>query len=47
MQRAGTSREHRKGFYFCIDEFQNFSTDTFAQILAEARKYRLIHDHRT
>jgi len=26
-------------FYLFIDEFQNFSTDAFASILAEARKY--------
>ncbi|MDV7400467.1 TraM recognition domain-containing protein, partial [Arthrospira platensis SPKY1] len=28
---------------FClyVDEFQNFSTDSFASILSEARKYRL------
>jgi hypothetical protein len=31
----------RRDFYLFIDEFQNFSTDAFASILAEARKYRL------
>ncbi|HEX2792484.1 MAG TPA: type IV secretion system DNA-binding domain-containing protein [Candidatus Paceibacterota bacterium] len=28
-------------FYFYVDEFQNFANDTFAEILSEARKYRL------
>ncbi|NBX86509.1 MAG: DUF87 domain-containing protein [Proteobacteria bacterium] len=41
MQRADMDEAKRKDFYFYIDEFQNFSTDTFANILAEARKYRL------
>jgi hypothetical protein len=31
----------RRDFYLFIDEFQNFGTDAFASILAEARKYRL------
>jgi len=41
MQRADTREEARSDFYFYIDEFQNFATDTFAEILSEARKYRL------
>lgn len=41
MQRADMREEDRKDFYFYIDEFQNFATDTFAEILSEARKYRL------
>ena len=28
-------------FFLHLDEFHNFSTDSFASILAEARKYRL------
>lgn len=28
-------------FYFYVDEFQNFANDTFAEILSEARKYKL------
>jgi len=39
--RADTPEEQRKDFYLYVDEFQNFTTDTFATILAEARKYRL------
>lgn len=41
MQRADTREEDRADFYFYIDEFQNFATDTFAEILSEARKYHL------
>jgi energy-coupling factor transporter ATP-binding protein EcfA2 len=40
MARANRPEEERKDFYLFIDEFQNFSTDAFASILAEARKYR-------
>jgi hypothetical protein len=28
-------------FYFFVDEFQNFANETFAEILSEARKYKL------
>jgi hypothetical protein len=41
MGRASRPEEERPDFYLFIDEFQNFSTDAFASILAEARKYRL------
>jgi type IV secretory pathway TraG/TraD family ATPase VirD4 len=41
MARANRPEETRRDFYLFIDEFQNFSTDAFASILAEARKYRL------
>jgi hypothetical protein len=41
MQRADMKEEDREDFYFYIDEFQNFATDTFTEILSEARKYRL------
>ncbi len=41
MARADMREEDRKDFYFYVDEFQNFATDTFAEILSEARKYRL------
>ena len=34
-------QEKRKDFYLYIDEFQNFTTNSVATILAEARKYRL------
>ena len=41
MQRANMPEEERLPFYFYVDEFQNFATDTFANILSEARKYKL------
>lgn len=41
MARTNQPEESRRDFYLFIDEFQNFSTDAFAAILAEARKYRL------
>lgn len=41
MARANQPEESRRDFHLFIDEFQNFSTDAFAAILAEARKYRL------
>jgi hypothetical protein len=41
MRRAGQPEAERRDFYLFIDEFQNFTTDSFAAILAEARKYRL------
>src|SRR5439155_20296019 len=41
MARANRPEAERRDFYLFIDEFQNFSTDAFASILAEARKYRL------
>ena len=39
--RAGMPEEERKDFYLYVDEFQNITTKTIPQILAEARKYRL------
>jgi hypothetical protein len=41
MARANRSEADRRDFYLIIDEFHNFSTEAFASILAEARKYRL------
>ena len=41
MARSNRPEETRRDFHLFIDEFQNFSTDAFASILAEARKYRL------
>lgn len=41
MARANRPESERSDFQLFIDEFQNFSTDSFASILAEARKYRL------
>ncbi|MDP3963257.1 MAG: type IV secretion system DNA-binding domain-containing protein [bacterium] len=41
MGRTTTPQEGRSDFYLYIDEFQNFTTDSIATILSEARKYRL------
>lgn len=41
MRRARVSEEQRTDFYLYIDEFQNFTTDSIATILSEARKYKL------
>jgi Type IV secretion-system coupling protein DNA-binding domain len=44
MSRAELSKEgidNLPDFYFYVDEFQNFANDTFAEILSEARKYKL------
>ncbi|HNQ44982.1 MAG TPA: type IV secretion system DNA-binding domain-containing protein [bacterium] len=41
MSRVDTPEEERRDFYLYVDEFQNFATDSFANILSEARKYHL------
>jgi hypothetical protein len=41
MSRADTPEDERRDFQLVIDEFHNFTTQSFATILAEARKYRL------
>lgn len=41
MGRANIPESERKDFTVFVDEFQNFSTETFSDILSEARKYRL------
>jgi CxxC-x17-CxxC domain-containing protein len=41
MGRVDIEEETRKDFYLYVDEFQNFATESFANILSEARKYRL------
>jgi hypothetical protein len=41
MKRARVPEEQRTDFYLYIDEFQNFTTDSIATILSEARKYKL------
>ncbi len=41
LNRVHISQDKREDFFLYIDEFQNFATMTFAQILSEARKYRL------
>ncbi len=41
MERVDTPEVDRKDFFLYVDEFQNFATESFANILSEARKYRL------
>lgn len=41
MRRVDIPEEQRKDFFVYADEFQKFATDSFANILSEARKYRL------
>jgi hypothetical protein len=41
MERSDMPETSRRDFYLYIDEFPNFSTESFAGILSEARKYRL------
>ena len=41
LSRVDQESSSRKDFYFYIDEFQNFTTDSIAVILSEARKYKL------
>ena len=41
MSRADIPEDQRSDFYFYVDEFQNFATDTFYEIMSEARKYHL------
>jgi len=41
MSRSDTPEKERRDFHLFIDEFHNFTTDSFAAILAEARKYHL------
>jgi len=41
MSRVDTPEEKRRDFYLYVDEFQNFATEAFINILSEARKYHL------
>lgn len=41
MSRVNMPEQDRKDFFLYIDEFQNFATESFVNILSEARKYRL------
>ncbi|MFA5871329.1 MAG: type IV secretion system DNA-binding domain-containing protein [Parcubacteria group bacterium] len=41
MARVDVPEDQRRDFYLYVDEFQNFATDSFANILSEARKYHL------
>ena len=41
MERVDILEKDRNDFFLYVDEFQNFATESFANILSEARKYRL------
>jgi len=41
MSRVDIPEEKRNDFFLYVDEFQNFATESFVNILSEARKYRL------
>jgi hypothetical protein len=41
LKRANLAPSERNPFYLYVDEFQNFTTDTFISLLSESRKYGL------
>ncbi len=41
LRRARQQQSSRRPFYLYVDEFQNFATMSFVQMLSEARKYKL------
>ncbi|MFA4873068.1 MAG: type IV secretion system DNA-binding domain-containing protein [Patescibacteria group bacterium] len=41
MSRVDIPEKERNDFFLYVDEFQNFATTSFSDILSEARKYRL------
>lgn len=41
MSRVDIPEDKRQDFFLYVDEFQNFATESFTNILSEARKYRL------
>lgn len=41
MSRADMPAGNRKDFFLYVDEFQNFATESFTEILSESRKYNL------
>jgi hypothetical protein len=41
LRRARLRQQERRAFHLYVDEFQNFATPSFVQMLSESRKYRL------
>lgn len=41
LRRARMPQHERRPFYLYVDEFQNFATASFVQMLSESRKYKL------
>lgn len=42
LRRARIEQDERRPFYVYVDEFQNFATQSFVQLLSESRKYKLM-----
>lgn len=42
LRRARIQQDNRTPYYLYVDEFQNFATMSFVQMLSEARKYKLL-----
>ncbi len=42
LRRARIADSNRTPYYLYVDEFQNFATMSFVQMLSEARKYKLL-----
>jgi len=41
LRRARLPQSERRAFFLYVDEFQNFATQSFVQMLSESRKYKL------
>jgi hypothetical protein len=41
LRRARIKQSERRAFFIYVDEFQNFATTSFVQMLSEARKYKI------
>jgi hypothetical protein len=41
LKRSRIPQNERRPFYIYVDEFQNFATTSFVQMLSEARKYKV------
>lgn len=41
LRRARLQQSERRAFYIYVDEFQNFATTSFVQMLSESRKYKV------
>lgn len=41
LRRARLKQDERRPFHLYVDEFQNFATASFVQMLSESRKYKL------
>lgn len=41
LRRARIPQNQRRSFYLYVDEFQNFATTSFVQMLSESRKYKM------